>query len=33
MINLKKTLDREKNDTLNKQAEELDKLKNEMRTK
>ena len=33
MINLKKTLDREKSDTLNKQAEELEKLKNEMRTK
>lgn len=33
MINLKKTLDKEKQQTLAKQAEELESLKNLMRTK
>ena len=33
MVNLKKQMDREKNETLNRQAEELDNLKNQIRTK
>lgn len=33
MINLKKTLDKEKQTTLQKQAEELENLKTMMRTK
>lgn len=33
MINLKKTLDKEKEATLKKQAEELENLKTMMRTK
>lgn len=33
MITLKKTLDKEKQATLQKQAEELDMLKTQMRTK
>lgn len=33
MITLKKSIDKEKSETLTKQAEELENLKNQLRTK